>query len=154
MAVDIKGNNPTSTLGKVFRRSVWIWNPMVNFLEIKYSDIIPNIGDFYFNNNITIQQEKSYKLSQLIKNDLNQGSIHSYIQSFNDYKDSLHDIDCVFCHGTGWETRNIFYQTTRPCFRCEGSKKMRPLICDYFVDDHDFRVFSQFLQHCGGFTIS
>lgn len=150
MAKTLIGLSPTDPLGNSIRTSIWIWSPIVNYLEMNYEDLKDIIDVFKYDNvQVDISDKEAKELSQRMYDDIQK--FKDYADDFNKLQDSLPDLDCQFCFGIGKERINVIQVSDDHCFKCYGKGKTRPMVCDYLVDVGFFYRLMDFLRYCGGF---
>jgi len=81
MAMDVYGINPQNAFGKIFRRNIWIWHPLWEYVEKEYSDIALKVRYGHSNDGDGLNEEDALSLYNLINLDLSNGKIMSFISN-------------------------------------------------------------------------
>lgn len=79
MGMDVYGVNPTNAFGKIFRRNIWIWHPLWEYVEKEYPEISSKVKYGHSNDGDGLNEKDSVQLSILISEDLSNGKIFKYI---------------------------------------------------------------------------
>jgi hypothetical protein len=153
MGMDVYGSNPKSDIGKIFRRNVWGWHSMWEYVEHEYPDIATKVKGAHTNDGGYLEESDCIDLSNRIDIDFKIGKIHAYIYECSKFLDSLSDVDCYACLGFGVTRSGVFHPSEGVCRQCQGKGKARPYAYNYMPRIDDLVEFSMFLKSCGGFKI-
>ncbi len=153
MGMDVYGIKPTSDIGKVFRRNVWGWHSLWEYIEHEYPEIACKVYSPHTNDGGSLNKKDSLLLSDKINNDFKIGKIRIYVEECQKFLDSLPDVDCYACLGFGVTRSGVFHPSKGVCRQCQGKGKARPYAYNYLPRIDDLVEFSLFLKECGGFKI-
>jgi hypothetical protein len=171
MGMDVYGKNPTSEVGNYFRRNVWGWHPLWEFVENVHPEIASEVKYAHSNDGDGLDEEKSAELAQLLQQDLVTGVVDVYVRARNEYLASLERHTCEFCEGTGIRSDKVGIENGMPtrkldpevaiilgreegfCNACSGEGKRDNPNTWYQLETDDVKEFSEFLAECGGFEI-
>jgi hypothetical protein len=171
MGMDVYGKKPTNEVGEYFRRNVWGWRPLWQYVEDNHSEIAALVEYAQSNDGDGLNETKSKLLSKLLREDLASGKAQAYIDSRNKYLASLPLEHCDLCDGTGIRTDEVGVSNGMPerelspemasiigrakgyCNGCHGEGTKVAWDTHYSVDLEDLEEFADFLESCGGFEI-
>ena len=154
MGMDVYGKNPKNQSGEYFRNNVWWWRP----LAVYVCDIAPNITkhceNWQTNDGDGLNETRSVKLAEKIKEDLKSGTASVYEQAYRNRIQAMPDEDCDICAGTGLRKEAPSTGAgTVPCNGCNGAGQIRPIDAEYPFKLNNVKEFANFLENCGGFEI-
>lgn len=173
MGMDVYGVQPTEDkeVGKYFRRNVWGWRPLWQYMEIMHKDIADFVAHPDTNDGDGLNRLQSEALCKRLRNDIETGMAQKYIEARNEYLSELERPQCDLCSGTGIRTDQIGVEHGMPekelspemamltgrshgyCNACSGEGKKDAWETNYYLDIDDIKEFADFLEHCGGFEI-
>lgn len=171
MGMDVYGKNPVSEKGTYFRRNVWGWHPLWNYVEEMHPEIAELVEYAHSNDGDGLDTAKSLELAQLLIEDFESGATAQYVVERNKRISELPLEDCTLCGSTGIRTDAIGVGSQQPekvlepevaiilgrdkgwCNGCGGSGKKEPWESNYYFDADDVVEFAEFLKDCGGFEI-
>ena len=171
MGMDVYGKNPTKEVGQYFRRNVWGWHPLWEYVENVHPEIAELVEHAHSNDGDGLGSRNSKKLAKLLKEDLFRGTVASYVETRNKYLAELPKNDCELCAGTGIRTDAVGVENGMPekelspeiaiitgrtkgwCNACSGEGKREDWATNYFLEVEDIAEFAEFLENCGGFEI-
>jgi hypothetical protein len=171
MGMDVYGKKPANQVGEYFRRNVWGWRPLWQYVEDSHPEIASLVELPQSNDGDGLSAVKSKLLSRLIREDLSNGKAGEYVQTRNNYLASLERPNCDLCDGTGIRTDQVGVDNKMPerelspemasltgrtfgyCNGCSGEGKKDAWETNYFLDLDDLEEFADFLDNCGGFEI-
>jgi hypothetical protein len=171
MGMDVYGKNPTNEVGEYFRRNVWGWHPLWDYVEDTHPEIAELVEHAHSNSGDGLDAEKSVLLSKLLMDDYNSGKVAEYVVERNKQLSELPFEDCSLCEGTGVRTDDIgkkagqhkqeldpdisiiVGRTKGWCNACNGIGKRENWATNYYLEPDDVKEFSEFLAECGGFEI-
>jgi len=171
MGMDVYGKNPKSEAGSYFRRNVWGWHPLWDYVENQHPEIAELVEYAHSNDGDGLDEEKSLELAKLLMEDYNSGRVAEYIAERNKALSELPFEDCHICEGTGirtdeigkeagWDTKElepdiaiIVGRTKGSCNACGGVGKRENWATNYYLEEDDIKEFADFLVECGGFEI-
>jgi hypothetical protein len=153
MGMDLYGLKPTTETGTYFRNSVWYWRPLANYI----AEVAPYIyassgGDttWHFNDGRGLTSSQAKKLATLLASEIESGNTAAYAVNLLRHTQSLPDVECTICNGTG-HRNDAYVQGT--CNACEGKGHRRPLATLYFFEVENVQAFVTFAAASGGFKI-
>ena len=171
MGMDVYGKNPTNEVGQYFRRNVWGWRPLWQYVDDTHPEIAEKVKYPQSNDGDGLNYIQSKKLASLLKEDLANGTALNYIEERNKYLAQLERPQCDLCSGTGIRTDKIGVDNGMPerelspemailtgrthgyCNGCSGEGKQDAWETNYYLDLDDISEFADFLESCGGFEI-
>ena len=156
MGMDVFGNKPKNEKGEYFRASVWYWHPLWDCLETLHPTICNKCESPHDNSGSGLNSRDSLALSQLLKKDLENGTIEEYIKQRDEYIANLPKQDCKYCDGKGtrtWLTQDGTEEEVKQCNVCHGELQVPSFESMYHMDLSLMKEFQIFLENCGGFQI-
>jgi hypothetical protein len=175
MGMDVYGNAPTAEVGAYFRRNVWGWRPLADFVTANAPDEAAPCKYWHSNDGTGLDAAQSVALADKLDAMLADGEVVDWIRSRDSAIAKLPDDPCRICRGTGIRTDQVgvsggwpskvvepFDSDQRPnpragqvgsCNACRGRGSARPLATWYPLEENDVREFSQFVRASGGFRI-
>ncbi len=171
MGMDVYGKNPKSEVGQYFRRNVWGWHPLWDYVENVHPEIAELVKHAHSNSGDGLGSRDSKKLAKLLMDDYNSGRVAHYVVERNKQLSELPFEDCRLCEGTGIRTDDIgksagqhkkeldpdiaiiVGRTKGWCNGCNGVGKVEDWATNYYLEDVDVKEFAEFLAECGGFEI-
>jgi hypothetical protein len=171
MGMDVYGKKPTNEVGRYFRRNVWGWRPLWDYVEALHPEIAELVEYGHSNDGDGLNAEKSKELSRILMEDYESGIAGEYVAERNRQLAELPFEDCQICEGTGIRTDEIGKQAGQPtkelepdvaiivgrtngwCNGCNGIGKKEHFATNYYLEAEDVKEFAEFLADCGGFEI-
>lgn len=171
MGMDVYGVNATSETGTYFRRNVWGWRPLWQYVENNHPEIAGLVQYAQSNDGDGLDNADSIRLAALLLGDIQDGTTDKYIRARNHYLSQLERPSCDLCQGTGIRTDEVGVQQGMPeqelspemaaltgrthgyCNACGGEGKKDAWETSYYLDRNDIKEFAAFLMDCGGFQI-
>jgi hypothetical protein len=171
MGMDVYGKKPTTKAGEYFRRNVWGWRPLWQYVENVHPEIAGLVKDGYSNSGYGLNGEKSAELASLLRTDITNGLVAEYVTARNNALAELPRKECQYCNGSGIRTDGvgvengmfkhkldeaaaiILGRTHGWCNGCRGEGVVDDFALNYFLDETDIAEFAEFLENCGGFRI-
>lgn len=171
MGMDVYGKEPTTEAGEYFRRSVWGWRPLWQYVENVHPEIAGLVKHGQTNDGDGLDGEKSLELARLLRRDLRNGVVAEYVTARNKALADLPREVCDICNGSGIRTDKIGVEmgmTDKPlepaiaiivgrdkgwCNGCRGEGVVDNFATHYGLDETDIVEFAEFLDGCGGFEI-
>ena len=171
MGMDVYGKNPVNETGNYFRRNVWGWRPLWNYVEEMHPEIAGLVEHGYSNDGDGLGARNSKKLAKLLREDIFRGVVDTYVETRNKYLAELPKQDCELCAGTGIRKDPIGVEHGMPerelpeaqaiilgrthgtCNGCNNEGKKDPWETHYYLEADDISEFADFLESCGGFEI-
>jgi hypothetical protein len=147
MGMDIYGRKPENPTGEYVRYSVWTWHPVADYvLETAPEALIRKCEHWHSNDGDGLNGEDSRALAAFLTEEINSGRAEAYAEMRSATLESLPDVVCFACNGTGKLGLEL-------CHVCRGTGKGRPSETMYPLDLEQIIRFRDFLQVCGGFNI-
>ena len=171
MGMDVYGKNPSSGRGQYFRRNVWGWHPLWEYVENVHPEIAQLVENAHTNDGDGLGARKSKELANLLFEDYVSGKVSAYVRERNRQISELEMPTCNICEGTGIRSDELGIKNGQPekeldadiaiitgrtkgwCNGCNGVGKTEPWEANYYLDQEDVREFAEFLEECGGFQI-
>lgn len=171
MGMDVYGKNPTSGVGEYFRRNIWGWHPLWQYVEVTHPEIANLVEYAHSNDGDGLNAEDSKNLAEFLEEDLKTGVVAQYLEARAIWLSELPREDCSHCENTGIRSDKVGLDSGMPekelspevqiltgrtmgwCNACDGVGTMSNFETNYFVDAKDIEEFSKFLKDCGGFEI-
>lgn len=162
MGMDVHGK----TNGAYFRRSVWGWRPLADYVIDMHVALASKVQYWHSNDGDGLNEEDSHELARNIQRDLATGSVKAYVAARNERLGRLPREQCKLCNGTGLRTDQVGHDLGLDHFRldyeghwkggcngCEGTGTTEPWDRSYPLTVEDVAEFAQFLEACDGFQI-
>lgn len=171
MGMDVYGKNPVNETGQYFRRNVWGWRPLWQYVEDTHPEIAELVEYPQSNDGDGLGARNSKKLAKLLREDIFRGVVDNYIETRNKYLAELPRVECNLCEGTGIrkdpvgleygmpdrelspELQILLGRTKGTCNGCNGEGKKDDWALSYPLEAQDVVEFAEFLENCGGFEI-
>ncbi len=171
MGMDVYGKNPATEKGSYFRRNVWGWRPLWQYVEDTHPEIASLVKYAQSNDGDGLNKAKSLQLAKLLNEDVISGKAKEYVQQRNEYLANLPLLDCELCEATGIRSDKVGVDNGMPtkelsaeqaivlgrthgtCNACNATGKKEDWATSYYLDESDVAEFAEFLEHCGGFEI-
>jgi hypothetical protein len=171
MGMDVYGKNPTNEIGQYFRRNVWGWRPLWQYVEDTHPEIAELVKYPQSNDGDGLNATNSKKLAKALREDLALGRAVEYVEQRNKYLAGLERPTCDLCEGTGIRSDKVGVDNGMPerelspemailtgrthgyCNACGGEGKTDSWETNYYLDLDDISEFADFLANCGGFEI-
>lgn len=171
MGMDVYGKAAKSEVGEYFRRNVWGWRPLWEYVELNHPEAVELVEHGYSNSGDGLGARGSKKLAKLLMEDYTSGRVAQYVEERNRMLSELPFEKCDLCAGTGIRTDEIAKsskmhlkvldpdvaiivgRTKGWCNACNGVGKRENFATSYYLEDVDIKEFAEFLAECGGFEI-
>ena len=171
MGMDVYGKKPKSEAGEYFRRNVWGWHPLWDYVEENHPEIAELVEHAHSNDGDGLGARNSNKLAKLLLADVKQGKVAHYVRERNLKLSELPFEVCTLCEGTGIRTDEVAIEngmhtqelpediaiivgrTQGYCNVCNGIGKKEAFETWYSLEEDDVLHFSEFLAQSGGFEI-
>jgi hypothetical protein len=154
MGMDVIGVKPTSETGEYFRRNVWRWHPLAEYIMQVAPDTAAACEHWHTNDGAGLNRKASVELARILREEITSGRALKLVHRRNSILSNLPDEECWVCAGTGKRTEppNVGAGEL-PCNGCEATGKVRPDETFFHLDLSDIEEFASFLENCGGFVI-
>ena len=142
--------------GVYFRNNVWWWRPLWQYVCEQFPEIITDeeAESGCSNNGLLIDDEKAMKIGLGLTAKLLDGSVKAYSDSYKAELDSLEQLECDLCEGTGKRKDPPNSGAgDYPCNGCGSTGKKDDWAKSYPFDVENVREFAKFCLESGGFEI-
>lgn len=155
MGMDVYGKEPRSERGAYFRRNVWGWHPLWEYVETWHADIARRVEYGHTNDGDGLDDEWSVALSCRLRTDVERGDAARYVEERKQHLASLPKVICNICEGTGQRPDGLFGVEWKGqgCNGCSGNGYRDDWDTWYSLEVEDIAEFADFLADCGGFSI-
>ena len=162
MGFDLIGRSPRGNTGTYFRRSVWGWRPIWEYIEDIASDLLSedDLEAGAWNEGRVIPEHKAIALAARLYEELTNGHADRYILDRDLRLKALLDEPCELCQGTGarpqdewWDPTSQWAKVCGGCNGCKGTGTRRPAETYYSLERADLEEFAAFCEASGGFEI-
>ena len=171
MGMDVYGKRPTSEVGRYFRRNVWGWHPLWQYVEVVHPEIAELVEYAHSNDGDGLNASDSQTLARLLEEDLDTGVVTKYLEARAVWLSELPREACSICDSTGIRSDEIGLAQSMPekelsdevkiltgrtmgwCNGCDGVGTRENWELSYYLDAEDIAEFARFLKDCGGFEI-
>ncbi len=172
MGMDVYGIAPTEEVGEYFRRNVWGWRPLWNYVEDVHPDIAKFVPYAQSNDGDGLTRMRSVQLADLLDGDIESGKAQEYIDTRDRVIAEIPMEPCEFCDSTGvradevgveagMNVRKLDKETAEKvgrehgtCNGCNGLGEREPFQRWYVLELEDIKEFSAFVRASGGFEIN
>jgi hypothetical protein len=161
MGMDVIGRQPKNKRGEYFRRNVWGWRPLADYVLRVAPDTASACRGWHFNDGDGLNQRQSLELAEVLRNEIASGRAAKYVHRRNSILAAMPDEECPICKGTDKQPPKADGEyivarelaKTSPCDHCKSTRRARPWATLYHLDVCDIEEFASFLEDCGGFCI-
>jgi hypothetical protein len=171
MGMDVYGKNPKSETGRYFRRNVWGWRPLWDYVSNQHPEIAELVEYGYSNDGDGLGARNAKKLAKLLMDDFTSGKVAQYVAERNNALAELPFEECNLCDSTGIRTDEVGVKMEMPeraltpdisiivgrdkgwCNGCDGVGKTENFLTSYSLYEEDVKEFAEFLMDSGGFEI-
>ena len=155
MGMDVFGKSPTAEVGSYFRRNVWGWHPLWEYVELEHPDVAIEVEHGHDNSGDGLDEVASVELARRLRADVASGWAQEYVDARDARIAAEPDEVCHVCSGTGQRPDGLHgLEWRKPgCNGCEGTGTKRPMSTWYGLEVRDLVEFAEFLESCGGFEI-
>ncbi len=175
MGMDVYGKNPRSATGEYFRRNVWGWRPLAEFIRANAPDEAAGCKYWHSNDGDGLDDLGATALALKLYRLFEDGAARDWITERDAALAALPDEPCKHCNGTGirsdetavklgWPLKVVEATDAngRPnpragqigsCNACGGRGSAKPFATSYHLEERDVTEFAAFLAECGGFEI-
>jgi hypothetical protein len=157
MGMDVIGRAPSTETGEYFRRNVWGWRPLWDYVEDMHVDLADKVEYAQSNDGDGLDADDAVELSARLYSDIADGTAERYVKERDAVLAALPDKSCEYCKATGTRTDEVGVKMgmveKRWCNGCDGKGSVRPFEALYPLEVSDIREFASFLESCGGFSI-
>lgn len=155
MGMDVYGNEPKSERGTYFRRNVWGWHPLWEYVETLHDDIAQFVEYGHTNDGDGLPEDLSIELAARLRDDVASGQAKQYVDERNQHLAEMPKVVCSICEGTGQRPDGLYGVEWKGegCNGCSGNGYRDPWDSLYHLEVEDLAEFADFLADCGGFAI-
>jgi hypothetical protein len=173
--MDVYGKRPKSETGEYFRRNVWGWRPLADYVLASHPVRASGCRYWQSNDGAGLGPAASEGLARDLEEDIANGAAAAYVAARDARLAGLPNEPCKHCGGTGIRTDAVGLNMRQPsrvidekwshkpdhprygqvgwCNGCDGRGWDRPVETFYSLEVEDIRDFAAFLRDCGGFEI-
>lgn len=163
MGMDIHGKS-----GNYFRRSVWGWRPLADYIEIEHETLSSPCTYWHSNDADGLDDLGARWLGEAMLEAIADGSAAEYIQNRDASLALLPEETCAQCKGTGIRTDEVGIKFGWPdkiaergpragqkgsCNGCSGAGTTPAWETNYSLDIDDLKEFAEFMIQSEGFEI-
>jgi hypothetical protein len=161
MGMDVIGTKPTGKAGEYFRRNIWHWHPLADYIITVAPDSAASCKHWHFNDGDGLNAKQSAELAEVLHREIASGRAAKYIHRRNSILANMPDEECPICKetnnhpsGSGGEVI-VARELARlsGCSHCSSTGRARPWATLYGLNLRDIEEFAGFLEGCGGFEI-
>jgi hypothetical protein len=157
MGMDVYGKQAKNETGEYFRRSVWSWRPLADYVCQVEPELTARCPYWQSNDGAGLDQTASETLAASLRAELASGRTLAYIVERDKWLASLPLIACELCQGTGVRRDEVGVRmgmvARNWCNGCDGKGQRKDIETWYGLDTDDVAEFASFLESCGGFSI-
>lgn len=170
MGMDVYGKAATSEVGKYFRRSVWSWRPLADFILANAAEEAAACTYWHSNDADGLDAEGSKRLAARLRHSLESGEAADWVKLRDAGLNAMPRERCRYCAGSGVRRDPVGLNLKMPervcegidhprrgllgrCNGCDGVGTCEPIDKSYSLEVNDVREFADFLEACGGFEI-
>lgn len=166
MGMDVYGKNAKNETGEYFRRSVWGWRPLAEYITEVHPDIAAGCRYWQTNDGDGLDAGQALRLAVLLDEDLRTGRAVAYVDQRDAHLKDLGRPTCPHCGGTGVRNDGVgvaMGMTTKVnphkpgvigwCNGCDGQGTQDHPDTHYLLEVDDIKEFAAFVRNSGGFEI-
>src|SRR4051812_46212964 len=101
MGMDVIGKEPVGHVGEYFRRNVWWWRPLAEYVCRVAPDIAAGCNYWYSNDGEGLDANASRRLAAVLRCELQSGRTAEYSLQRAEWIASLKLVDCRMCNVKG-----------------------------------------------------
>ena len=163
MGMDLYGAS-----GNYFRRSVWGWRPLADYIIDEHPDIASHCQYWHSNDGDGLNEDWSERLADALQQDVTDGAAAAYIAQRDADLAALPEEPCPHCDATGIRTDEVGVRYGWPdkvaergpragqkgsCNACGGAGTEPNWSTFYSLELDDIIEFIDFLRNSKGFSI-
>lgn len=170
MGMDVYGRKPKSETGSYFRRAVWGWHPLAEYVREVAEDLAAGCKHWHSNDGDGLGARDSAALADVLDGEVASGRTALYVALRDSQLEAMPDEPCRWCNATGIRTDRVGVKMKQPericdesagkragqvgwCNGCSGRGSIRPHETHYRLNVEDVTEFAAFLRDSGGFKI-
>jgi hypothetical protein len=161
MGMEVIGRQPKNKIGEYFRRSVWGWHPLADYVLQIAPDTASACKDWHTNDQDGLNAKHSVKLAEVLQREVAAGRAAKYVHRRNSILAAMPDEECPICKGAKKQPPGIGGELCvarelakiPSCGYCKSTGRARPWDTNYHLTVSDIEMFAAFLENCGGFAI-
>lgn len=157
MGMDVYGKNPVSEAGEYFRRNVWGWHPLWEYVENMHPYIASKVEYGHSNDGDGLGADEASLLGEQLLQDVATGRAAAYVGQRDAELAAMPMEPCEWCDSTGVRSDEVGVRLgmveRQTCNGCGGKGEREPYARSYFLRVEDLVEFADFLRECGGFEI-
>lgn len=152
MGMDVYGLKPRNKSGEYFRNNVWYWHPLWSYIEETFPKIASKVQHGHSNDGDGLNAQDSYKLSQLLKKKIKDGSVQAYADKYKQMQDDLR----LELESKKLKLKQMSAGSSEKSYEEQARElEFDPAYWDlnYPFDVENVKEFAEFLEFSGGFQI-
>lgn len=155
MGMDVYGKAPAAEVGEYFRRNVWGWHPLWEYVQDEHPDIAGLVEHGHTNDGDGLDADASAELARRLRADVATGRALAYVDRRDARLGALPRVPCNICEGTGQRPDGLCgVEWKKPgCNGCDGLGHRSDFENMYYLSVSDLVEFAEFLEACGGFEV-
>lgn len=155
MGMDVYGKAATAEVGTYFRRSVWGWHPLWEYVETAHPDIAALVEHGHDNSGDGLDADDAAELAARLRADVAGGRAANHVVERDASIAAMPQQECDVCSGTGQRPDGLYGVEWKRegCNGCSGAGTRPPFDAWYSLTVEDVADFAEFLAHSGGFEI-
>lgn len=148
MGMTLVGLEPSKNTGKVIHFSMWVWHPMVEYLEKNHYDLLKDYPSLRFNSG-----EFSKDFANQLHDTLDVANAMEWSSHLAQFLKTLPEGPCFGCLGLGMKRNGLMDSINEQCYICRGTGQSKQYVSQYYFRGGDMWNLKEFLCHCGGFKL-
>lgn len=168
MGMDVYGKAATDGVGEYFRRSVWGWRPLAEYVVTRHPQIAAGCTYWQSNDGDGLDAAGAVELAKALRADVASGRAAAYVAQRNAHLAALPRLTCRVCQGRKRRTRDddrrlvpdlvaqgrwIVPEEGIVCNGCQGEGTVEDSDTHYPLEVEDLVEFAEFCATSGGFEI-
>jgi hypothetical protein len=157
MGMDVYGTKPASGTGEYFRRNVWGWHPLWEYVEVLHPDLASKVECGHSNDGDGLGPDDASELAGRLRHDLATGRAAAYLDQRDASLAAIPKRTCEWCAGQGVRRDEVGVRMGMDvqgwCNGCDGAGEREPDERSYHLGRQDIAEFAEFVADSGGFVI-
>ncbi len=101
MGMDVIGRQPKNKIAEYFRRNVWGWHPLADYVLQVAPDTASACKHWHTNDGDGLNAKPSVELAEVLRREIAAGRAAKYVHRRNSILATMPDEECPICEGTG-----------------------------------------------------
>jgi hypothetical protein len=161
MGMDVYGEAPQNKKGEYFRNNCWWWRPLWDYVADVCSDFITDKdhSSGHYNDGHLIEKARAERIAARLRQLCESGKVLDFEREYKRHIESLTDIPCDICNGTGIRPGGKeqfgaeWFAGCNGCNGCNGKGTVKPNEAHYPFEAENVLEFAEFAENSGGFRI-